>query len=63
MRRSELANLCVSNIDFEHKKIQITGKGKKTRTIPLVKNTFRKLERYCKNKKKDEPVFNLSRDV
>jgi len=59
MRRSELANLCVKNIDFEHRKIQITGKGKKTRTIPLVKNTARKLERYCKNKTKDEAVFNL----
>jgi site-specific recombinase XerD len=42
MRRSELANLYVGNIDFEHRKIQITGKGNKTRTIPLVKNTARK---------------------
>ena len=59
MRRSELANLLVGEIDFEHRKIQITGKGNKTRTIPLVKDTARKLERFCKNRPPNERVFGL----
>jgi integrase len=59
MRRSELANLLVEDIDFEHRKIQITGKGDKTRTIPLVKSTALKLQRFCKNKKLQDRVFGL----
>jgi site-specific recombinase XerD len=46
MRRSELANLLVGEIDFEHRKIQILGKGDKTRTTPLVKSTAQKIERF-----------------
>jgi site-specific recombinase XerD len=59
MRRSELANLLVGDIDFMNRKIQITGKGNKKRTIPLVKNTARKLERFCKNRQPDERLFGL----
>ncbi len=59
MRRSELAGIRVGDIDFENNRIQITGKGNKKRTIPLLESVSRKLQRYCQEKAPHESLFGL----
>jgi site-specific recombinase XerD len=59
MRRSELASIRVGDIDFENGRIQITGKGDKKRTIPLLQSVSRKIQKYCQDKAPHENLFGL----
>ncbi len=46
MRRAELINLKVSDIDFSKKEVKVLGKRNKERIIPLLKETLDLLYRY-----------------
>jgi site-specific recombinase XerD len=59
LRRSELANIKVGDIDFANRKLQVLGKGNKKRTIPLIHSVSAKLERYCKHKSPYDSLFGL----
>ena len=60
LRRSELANLKVGDIDLERQVLIVRqGKGAKDRVIPLSANTFEKLKSYTKEKDKKESLFGL----
>jgi len=59
MRRSELASLKVRDLDLENGRVQITGKGNKKRTIPLMKETNEKLKQFCKDRDPDGSLFGL----
>jgi integrase/recombinase XerD len=59
MRRAELASICVGDIDFINQRIQITGKGNKTRTIPLLSRMCDNLKEYCKDKHPKDNLFGL----
>ena len=51
LRRSELANLRVGDIDIERQVLVVRqGKGLKDRVIPMSKNTCEKLGEYIKGK-------------
>lgn len=51
MRRSELAQLCEQDIDFERSVIKVKGKGNKERIIPFHIKLNRSLKRYLDLKK------------
>ena len=59
MRRSELASLKVGDFDFATNRVQITGKGNKKRTIPLMNRTAEELKRYCRDKNPNDSLFGL----
>jgi len=59
MRRAELSSLKVRDLDLENKRVQITGKGNKKRTIPLMNGTNEKLKRFCKDKRPNDSLFGL----
>jgi integrase/recombinase XerD len=59
LRRSELANIRVGDIDLINGRLQITGKGNKKRTIPLIRSIRNKLEEYCQDKAPYESLFGL----
>ena len=62
LRRSELANLRVRDIDFTNNRLKvINGKGGKDRAIPLVNGTRDKLAKLCKDKHLNDSVFGLGR--
>ena len=46
LRASELVALTVSEIDFDNELIRVTGKGSKTRLVPVGKPALRMLRRY-----------------
>jgi integrase/recombinase XerC len=46
MRRSELLNLKVSDIDLKRRDIRVVGKGKKERIIPISNDAISKLNHY-----------------
>jgi site-specific recombinase XerD len=49
IRLSELVNLCVDDIDFEHRILTVRqGKGKKDRQIPLVDEAVKALRNYMR---------------
>lgn len=51
MRRAELINLKVSDIDFSQKSLKLTGKGNKQRIIPLSEQTLEVIENYLEKKR------------
>lgn len=53
IRRAELSTLTLDHIDLTQKTIEVTGKGQKTRKIPLLDSVIELLERYLllKNEK------------
>jgi integrase/recombinase XerD len=60
LRRSELANLTVGDIDIERQVLIVRqGKGSKDRVIPLSKNTIEKLAIDIKDKDKESSLFGL----
>ena len=60
LRRSELANLTVEDIDFENNRLYVKkGKGGKSRTIPLINILVVKLSDFCSNKKATDSIFSL----
>ena len=54
LRLTELINLDLNDIDFSDALITVTGKGKKTRTIPVGKYALQALKKWFK--KRDEMV-------
>ncbi len=54
MRRSELINLKVSDIDFSLKTIKILGKRNKERIVPLLDVILENVEKYLQDRKKIE---------
>jgi integrase/recombinase XerD len=61
LRRSELANLIVGDIDLERQLLIVRqGKGAKDRVIPLSGKTCSKLAGYIENKEKGDSLFNLT---
>ena len=46
IRREELANIILSDIDNNSQTITITGKGNKVRVVPIGENTYDDLKRY-----------------
>jgi len=60
LRRSELANLRVGDIDLERQLLIVRqGKGSKDRVIPLSNSTCEKLAVYIRGKEKDISLFGL----
>jgi integrase/recombinase XerD len=61
MRRSELANLLVSHINFESNRlVVVAGKGSKDRIIPIGNRLTLDLKMLCSDKQADERVFGLN---
>jgi integrase/recombinase XerD len=61
LRRSELANLTVGDIDIERQLLVVRqGKGAKDRVIPLSTNMTNKLAIYTEEKPKDNSLFGLA---
>ena len=61
LRRSELANLRVGDIDIERQLLIVRqGKGSKDRVIPLSKSTSDKLSGYIQGKDKKAVLFDLT---
>ena len=48
MRREELANIKLSDIDSQVQTITVLGKGNKVRVVPTGENTFEELQNYLK---------------
>jgi len=46
LRRDELRKVNIDDIDFEEKTVRVTGKGNKTRTVPLTGKTIRIIRQY-----------------
>ncbi|WP_447951085.1 tyrosine-type recombinase/integrase [Chryseobacterium koreense] len=46
MRRMELCNLLLENVDFEREEIKVIGKGNKQRIIPFSKHLSEKFQKY-----------------
>ncbi|MFX0137047.1 MAG: tyrosine-type recombinase/integrase [Candidatus Hodarchaeota archaeon] len=40
LRRSEVQNLDIRDVDFNHKRITLTGKRDKTRVVPIISDEF-----------------------
>ncbi|MFC1944119.1 tyrosine-type recombinase/integrase, partial [Chloroflexota bacterium] len=58
LRRSELANLRVRDINFDNRRLKVvSGKGAKDRVIPLLNDLTEKLAELCCRKELDERVF------
>lgn len=59
MRRAELCNLLLENVDFSKKEIKVTGKGNKTRIIPLSDVLLNRFEQYLAERKplKDSEIY------
>ena len=61
LRRSELANLKIGDIDAERQVLIVRqGKGAKDRVIPLSKSTLEKLTIYVNGKDKESSLFGLA---
>ncbi len=54
LRRSELCNINMTDLDLEKKTVRILGKGNKTRIIPLGEQAIRALVQYRQNRGKFE---------
>ena len=52
LRRSELCNINLTDLDLEKKTVRILGKGNKTRIIPLGEQAIRALVQYGQNRGK-----------
>ena len=69
IRRSELVSLRRDSIDFDRRIMRVTGKGDKTREIPLVPSLCKEISLYlqaveatvCGNRQWDSPLFVTSR--
>ena len=62
MRVSELTNMEINWVDFEEKMINVFGKGKKWRRIPIDRDTLILLQNYLKNKNvKNGRIFDITR--
>ena len=53
LRVSELVNLKISNLYFNHEFIKVVGKGSKERLIPISKNAIKQIDLYNKSFRKN----------
>jgi integrase len=61
LRRSELANLRVGDIDLRERKLVVRlGKGAKDRAVPLTTSLVRELEDFIQGRGRDESLFGLA---
>ena len=61
LRRSELANLRVRDINFAAPRLMVVGgKGNKDRIVPLVPSLSQDLQQLCTDKRPNETVFGLT---
>lgn len=60
LRQSEVAGLTMENIDFERKRLKVTGKGAKDRYVPLGRFSADVLKKYLSIRPHDLPVIFLS---
>ena len=60
LRQSEVAGLTMENIDFERKRLKVTGKGAKDRYVPLGRFSADMLKKYLSIRPYDLPVVFLS---
>ncbi|MCL0036467.1 site-specific integrase [Dehalococcoidia bacterium] len=61
LRRSELANLKIADIDFSNRTLVVRGgKGRKDRAVPLLSELNTRLQRFCRGKDPQESVFGLA---
>ena len=61
MRRAELANLKVENIDFVRSRVTVVaGKGQKDRVIPISESLREDLARLCEGRGDSDSVFGLN---
>ncbi|WP_027376186.1 tyrosine-type recombinase/integrase [Kaistella palustris] len=51
MRRAELVNLLLADVDFSKKEIKVIGKGKKERVIPVSEKLAEKLQEFLPERK------------
>ena len=58
LRRSELIGLTIGNVDFSRRVVKVTGKGNKTREIPLIDSLAGEIKLYLSAAKE---VVNLAR--
>jgi integrase/recombinase XerD len=68
IRLSELANLAIDDVDFEHKILTVRqGKGKKDRHIPLVDEVVKALRNYLRYRNTqlvlDDDIFFLAKNA
>ncbi len=64
MRRAELCNLLLNDVDFSKKELLIKGKGNKERIIPLSDNLLQKFEMYLRERnplKESEMYFFINK--
>src|SRR5439155_3049026 len=67
LRAEEVINLDLGDVDFEGEVVRVTGKGSKTRLVPVGEPAQRALERYLETARpalsatRDEPALFLSR--
>jgi integrase/recombinase XerC len=64
MRRSELINLKISDVDITNGQIKVLGKGNKERIVPLNPKILNKLQNHINSKNEEEPsiyVFSTSK--
>jgi site-specific recombinase XerD len=67
IRLSELANLCLEDVDFDNKSLTVRqGKGKKDRQIPLVDEEVKALRNYLRYRASqlvlDDEIFFLAKN-
>lgn len=61
IRRTELVNLKLDQVDLTAKEIRVIGKGDKQRLVYLNDKTVHALREYLKERKSDSPYFFVSR--
>ena len=51
MRRAELCNLLLNDVDFSKKELKVIGKGNKSRVIPISENLINNFKKYLTTRK------------
>lgn len=51
MRRAELCNLLLNDVDFSKKELKVIGKGNKSRVIPISENLIENFKKYLTTRK------------
>ena len=63
LRVSELIDLKISNINFKEGYLKVTGKGDKTRFVPLADYTSRLIKEYIKNVRSQYKIHRKCEDI
>jgi len=57
LRRHELIDLDIRDIDFDRKRVEVRGKGDKTRIVPVIDDEFLSDLKHLIGARQDGPVF------